>query len=298
MGLVFKHFWVAFIASTLLNARSVWRRSIQAKIDAKPETEEGYRSLFRGSLFWMNVPWALMGIGIVTGRVGSVHEYLAPYGPNENVVLWWKAMAGVLVWGTFWMFRGGAERLAAHPGLMYVPEAASPTRIKLYGLGACAWNVFFFFVILRPGFPENLLGDTLTPALYPILFVGVWLIGEFALGQMSGWAALAKRYPEREKYAGPIIHTSGKMGSTSYNGILQLGASAFGLHLSMFPLFRLGHPPFAIPWSDVEISREQSFLSDVVQLKLDRTILEMRKRDVQKLARKQTLPYPLEHLGE
>lgn len=298
-AIIFRYIWVAFIIVTWVNARIAWHRSVKPKIEARPELEEGYQSLYRGSVACMSLPWALMGVGILSGRVSVVHEYLMPSAGNQGVLLWWGAMGALAVWGTFWMFSGGAERLAEHPGLMYVPESATPKCIKLFWVGGCVWNGFFA-ALLFSGFPFNLEDGNgiarLVPAIFPFFFVGMWLFVSFILGQMSGWAGLAEVYPQKSPYAGPLVSTSGKMGMTRYSGVLRLGADEKSLHLSVLFLFRVGHAPLTIPWSSIRVSSEKIFFTEYVRLQIDQTILDVRKKDVERLSRKQKLPRPLEKI--
>ena len=51
-----------------------------------------------------------------------------------------------------------------------------------------------------------------------------------------------------------------------YNGALTPGADPFGLHLAVWPLFRIGHPPLFVPWSDISLSLENYLWIEVVLL--------------------------------
>jgi hypothetical protein len=44
---LFKHSWLAFVAITIINGR-YWWAGVQARIQARPELEPGYRRLYRG----------------------------------------------------------------------------------------------------------------------------------------------------------------------------------------------------------------------------------------------------------
>ena len=99
---VFKHFWLAFVVVTIINAR-YWRAGVQGRIRAQPELEAGYRRLYRGYLFWGNVPWLLMGAGVLSGQVQWMFDFLQPRSGNPYVLAWWWAMAALLALGTVWM---------------------------------------------------------------------------------------------------------------------------------------------------------------------------------------------------
>lgn len=137
MPLVFKHFWVAFILSTVVNAAVWWVRGRPYR-EADPSLVEGYRSLVRGFLLWGNVPWIVMGLGILVGSVPSVIHYFNPRSLSPFVLAWFGSIFLVWVLGTHWLFaRGGAERLLRHPGLIQ-PQPTNAAAIKtvwLLGLG-------------------------------------------------------------------------------------------------------------------------------------------------------------------
>ncbi len=56
-----------------------------------------------------------------------------------------------------------------------------------------------------------------------------------------------------------------------YNGSLTAGANQFGLHLSVWPIFRIGHPPLFLPWSDVTVAFEKRRWITVVLLRFSRS---------------------------
>jgi hypothetical protein len=72
------------------------------------------------------------------------------------------------------------------------------------------------------------------------------------LGYLSGWWALARVYRLHGHFEGtrrPFRRVS--VGGIRYNGSITVGTNSEGLYLAMFSLFRSGHPPLFIPWSDV-----------------------------------------------
>lgn len=48
--------------------------------------------------------------------------------------------------------------------------------------------------------------------------------------------------------------------SCHYNSCLTVGADPTGLQLSVFVLFRAGHPPLFIPWYEISVARRWNFL--------------------------------------
>jgi hypothetical protein len=61
------------------------------------------------------------------------------------------------------------------------------------------------------------------------------------------------------------------MGVVRYNGALTVGVNAAGMYLAMLPLFRLGHPPLFIPWSDITVSSTRRFLADFIVFEFRQT---------------------------
>jgi hypothetical protein len=94
------------------------------------------------------------------------------------------------------------------------------------------------------------------------MFVIGWILIMWApilgiVGRGSGWHRLAGKYPavrarEARRIRCPLL----AMGRRLYRGAARLTADVSYLHLSMMALFRPGHPPFSVPWSDISASRD------------------------------------------
>ena len=54
--------------------------------------------------------------------------------------------------------------------------------------------------------------------------------------------------------------TSGAVGTSRYSGVLRVHVQPDGLRLSVWALFRPGHPPVRIPWSEVASVERKTFL--------------------------------------
>ena len=91
------------------------------------------------------------------------------------------------------------------------------------------------------------LGLAAFAVVFPAFWCGVvWLVGAM------GWRALATRYPADAPATGqPLGLTSGTIGGANYNGALKVSVEREGLHLAVMALFRVGHPPMLIPWSEI-----------------------------------------------
>ena len=143
-----KYFWLVAIVFTTVNF-FVFKRRSEKHIKENPELAKGYSKLFRGYLFWMNIPWIIMGIGCTIGGVSSVWYYFRPRDGNPYVLAWFGSVFALWILGTFWLFfRGGAEMLAHHPGAVEFnyglkrKEITNPTRIKVFWLLALAGGIF------------------------------------------------------------------------------------------------------------------------------------------------------------
>jgi hypothetical protein len=146
VSLIFEYFWVAFILTTAANAAIWWSRGKPYR-ERDASLTEGYRSLVRGFLFWGNVPWFVMGLGILVGSVPTIFHYFNPKSLNPFVLGWFGSIFVLWVLGTHWLFfRGGAEQLIRHPGLIQ-PQPKSPSAIKNLWLLGLAGGIFAIFMM-------------------------------------------------------------------------------------------------------------------------------------------------------
>jgi hypothetical protein len=104
-----------------------------------------------------------------------------------------------------------------------------------------------------PAFIEWLLTR---PIFFAIFFCVVWAMASFVISMASGWNVLSKRfYCAKGTFHGETrTFQSARMGFlTNYGSCLRIGADKSGLYMSIFPIFRLGHPPLLIPWEEITI---------------------------------------------
>jgi hypothetical protein len=135
---LFRYTWLLFILVTCLNGAMWWFRG-KPYMAAKPELESGYRRMIRVWLIFGNLPWAVMGAGIVFGAVRSIFDY---WNPRNGPYVIFFYFTIVILWflGYRWLFfEGGAEDLAAHPGLMNGPQ--TPRAIKMLSLAMLAGGI-------------------------------------------------------------------------------------------------------------------------------------------------------------
>jgi hypothetical protein len=108
---------------------------------------------------------------------------------------------------------------------------------------------------------------------YPLasipLFILFWWAVLFLIAALTGWMTLARRFRLASPFAGQTWgFQSARMRWTShYGSCLSVGADPTGLKLSVLFLFRPGHPPLFVPWSEISVAKRWKFLF-VRQVKL------------------------------
>ena len=129
---IFKYVWVLFILVTLINAFSLKSRS-KKHIELDPSLAGGYEKLFRGYLFYMNLPWLVLGMGMLLGGFDSVFELLFGFrSGNIFTLLFFGTVIGLWILSVIWIFfLGGAEFLIEHPGVLN-SNVRSPLMIKIW----------------------------------------------------------------------------------------------------------------------------------------------------------------------
>lgn len=108
-------------------------------------------------------------------------------------------------------------------------------------------------------------------ALFPLFFVGIWLLVVGLLATLGGWGALARRYPDPGDAArGNLLVLGGSSlmmrrapipFPVTYKRCVTVTLSGVGLHLRVMAFFRFRHPPLLIPWEQVERMEAGHFLA-------------------------------------
>lgn len=139
-GLISKYFWIIFIVITLANAITMKIRA-KKRIEADPSLKLGYDMIFKGIITWGNIPWVIMGAGIITGRVPTIFHYFRPQDGNPFVIAFYISVFLIWILGTYWLFvKNGAEMLVKHPGIFNY-DFLSPAMIKLFWILCLAGGV-------------------------------------------------------------------------------------------------------------------------------------------------------------
>ena len=150
--LIFKHFWIPSVAVTLATA-IIWRIRGQKYISENPGLKEGYQSLTRGLIIWGNIPWLVMGAGVVFGGVPTFFQYLRPQDLDPFVLAFWGSVTLIQILALQWIFfRDGAEMLTQHPGLLDFGES-TPSSVKTYCALAIAGGVLALVMLIAMDIP-------------------------------------------------------------------------------------------------------------------------------------------------
>lgn len=97
-----------------------------------------------------------------------------------------------------------------------------------------------------------------------------WCIVLSAVGALLGWGKLARHYRTTAPFHGTVRRfRSAKIGLSNYSGVLSVGTNPDGLHLAVFPLFRPGHPPLFVPWSDITATPTAGWLASYLDLRFE-----------------------------
>lgn len=144
---LYNYFWLLAILTTVLNTVIIWFKT-RPYVKQKPELAPGYNTLLKGFFFWSNVPWVVMGTGLLFGNVPSIEAFFEPQWQNSFVMAWWGTMALLYSLGTYWiLWNGGAEMLVKHPGFLR-GNLKNPKIIKLVWLLSLAGGVAASVIIL------------------------------------------------------------------------------------------------------------------------------------------------------
>jgi hypothetical protein len=164
---VFRCFPVLALIVTVVNAIIIRQRS-QNLIQQNPELERGYRRLFWGLIFFINIPWVTMTIGIFVGDVPTVWHFFDVLSGNLYVIIFWGILIALWIIGFVWIcFLGGAEFLIEY----YWPTMPERTRSRTlvrtplglkisYALGLIggAGGLLFGLVVSKLGILDMLAG--------------------------------------------------------------------------------------------------------------------------------------------
>ena len=110
------------------------------------------------------------------------------------------------------------------------------------------------------------------PQFLPLLFLALWLVVSFLIAVFGGWRQLSRSYRASSDFMGERwrFRSISMRWATGYNNVITIGADPTGLYLSVFFLFRFGHPPLFLPWTELSALRSRHFFVRVVTLSASR----------------------------
>lgn len=160
MEFIFKYFWAIALVVAIANT-FVLKRQIRQRIEQDPELESGYYTLIKGFTLFSILPWLVIGIGILTGKVENMFQYfIRPDFSNEAVIAFWVTIAGLVILCGFWIFfNGGAEMLERHPGFIRFYyfgkhyDRLTSNQVKLTWLGAVIIFAVMLYLFWSNNFP-------------------------------------------------------------------------------------------------------------------------------------------------
>jgi hypothetical protein len=143
---IFRHAWLMFVAITCINVSYVKIQS-RRHIRERPELAGGYQRLVRGYLFWGNLPWIVMGVGLELGGLPSIISYFRPRDGNPFVLAFFGVVIAQWVLGFWWLFFArGAQFLVEHPGV-FRGSPRSPNIIRLFYCLSVSGGIIAVFVM-------------------------------------------------------------------------------------------------------------------------------------------------------
>ena len=105
---------------------------------------------------------------------------------------------------------------------------------------------------------------------YVFFFIIIWVGVCQLISIVGGWKILSRDYRANSAFDGKKmwLKSVGLRRWTNYNNCITVGANKYGLFLSVFPIFRVGHPPLFFPWTDISAEAgSRRFFGDFVKLK-------------------------------
>lgn len=123
-------FWAGAVLINLVNAALSWRCA-RKDMAARPERAADYKLLLHVFFFALNVPLAIMGLGMVVGGVPDVFHFMRPRDGNPWVVALHVTLLLLLLAWLAWLLRGGPEWLIKR----WAAPTTTPTvprRLKLF----------------------------------------------------------------------------------------------------------------------------------------------------------------------
>lgn len=106
-----RYFLAIAIGMSLINY-AIGRRRLVSESGLSEIRRNDAQSLFGRLCLFSNVPWLVMGWGVLFGGVPSVFSYFRPQDHNPYVTYWYGSLLLLAVVGALWVLLGnGARRI-------------------------------------------------------------------------------------------------------------------------------------------------------------------------------------------
>jgi len=124
--------FLLFIFAQCLNGAFWWFRGTAEH----PEKRSGYAKLVAAWVLLGNIPWFILGAGVLEGRIISMDDVFKPNHHNPFLQAFFVSIVVILLLVNFWIWVGnGSQTLIDYPGLANRP-LTEPMPIKLYVLAS------------------------------------------------------------------------------------------------------------------------------------------------------------------
>lgn len=107
-----------------------------------------------------------------------------------------------------------------------------------------------------------------------VVFIGIYAGVCLFLAYISGWMKLATVYRSSQGVGNSVTRhfQSGSMRLIGfYNHCLTFTPTREGLFISVFFLFRIGHPPLFVPWEHITTRQAKWLFSNMIELRFRKT---------------------------
>lgn len=134
--LLFKHFYILIILGGLANY-FVFRKRMKVISTNQPELEAGFKQILKAFLFFGTLPWLILAVGVLLGKVEHIFSVFQPANLNPVVLLFHASVYVIYILTLKFLFMGnGAEFLKKHISLFQNPRGVklepSAIQIKIF----------------------------------------------------------------------------------------------------------------------------------------------------------------------
>ena len=148
---------MAHVRRRHVHQRPIPQPSLASAYPRAARTDRWLSAIYPRYLFWGNLPWIVMGVGLELGGLPSIWSYFRPRDGNPFVLAFFFVVFALWILGFWWLFFArGAEFLAEHPGVLRgFPH--SPAMIRIYyclGLIGGIFGVCFMWFSDIPVFTQ------------------------------------------------------------------------------------------------------------------------------------------------